>query len=445
MQMVTRVQVDGGRTWLRSCAAALLVAYLALSAYLLWRAAVLSPFSDEFNWATRWYRARADHDWLGYLLDPHNINRLVWTRLAMALDMGALGGTNAPLILSGAAAMSVMAWTLGVQAARAAPQPLKLTATALAVMLTLIAGNILDASIPINVTYTHGAVFSVLALVLSEGAPKNGLGWRRGAAMVCAVAAAFGSGVGLAVWPVMAWGALRRRNWSWLATVLICGAVFVGLYFSGQGHGADHASAAARHDPWNAIVLTLSFVTLPWTRVALQVAWVGGGLIFAGAGAIILIKGGPKATPVERVACGLILFTLGAAVMAGLGRTGLQDSHNVPLRYALLVAPMHVGLLMLAMPHVGDLWRRDRRLAEVLCLVVLLGVFAQNAAMAVKVVRASDVMRNAVADFHAGLRRPEMLTLVHPNLAYAEAVSDQLSRDDLFQHELHLKPRTPAR
>ena len=210
-------------------------------------------------------------------------------------------------------------------------------------------------------------------------------------------------------------------------------------------HGADHASAAARHDPWNAIVLTLSFVTLPWTRVALQIAWVGGGLIFAAASAIILIKGGPKATPVERVACGLILFTLGAAVMAGLGRTGLQDSHNVPLRYALLVAPMHVGLLMLAMPYVGDLWRRDRRLAEVLCLVMLLGVFAQNAAMAVKVVRASDVMRNAVADFHAGLRRPEMLTLVHPDLAYAEAISDQLSRDDLFQHELHLKPRTPAR
>ena len=443
--MVARVQVDGGRTWLRSCAAALLVAYLALSAYLLWRAAVLAPFSDEFDWAMRWYRARADHDWLGYLLDPHNINRLLWTRLAIALDMGALGGANAPLILSGAAAISVMAWTLALQAARAAPQPLKLTAAALAAMLTLMAGNILDASIPINVTYTHAAVFAVLAIVLSEGAPKTGFGGRRAAALACAVAAAFGSGVGLAVWPVMAWGALRRRDWSWLAVVLVCGAAFVGLYFSGQGHGAGNASAAARHDPWNAIVLTLSFVTLPWTRVALHVAWVGGGLIAMASAAIILIKGGPRATPVERVACGLMLFTLGAAVMAGLGRSGLEDAHNVPLRYGLLVSPLHAGLVMLAAPYVADLWRRNRDMAQVLCLSVLLGVFAQDVAMAVKVVRASDVIRYAVADFHAGLRRPEMLTLVHPDLAYAEAVSDQLSRDDLFQHELHLKPRTPAR
>jgi MFS family permease len=342
--------------------------------------------------------------------------------------------------------MGVMAWTLGAQAAHAAPQPLKTAAAALAVMLTLMAGNILDASIPINVTYTHAAVFSVLAIVLSEGAPKSAFRWRRGGALACAVAAAFGSGVGLALWPVMAWGALRRRDWSWLATVLVCGAVFVGLYLSGQGSGgAEHASVAARHEPWKAAVLALSFITLPWTRIALPVAWIGGALIVAASVAIILIKGGPRARPVERIACGLILFTLGAAAMAGLGRTGATDPYNVPLRYALLVTPLHVGLLMLAAPYLGALWRRNRRLAQALCLSVLLATFAQDVAMAAKVVRASDVIRNTVADFHAGLRTPPMLIFVHPDLAFAEAISDQLSRDDLFQHELHLKPRPPAR
>ena len=40
---------------------------------------------------------------------------------------------------------------------------------------------------------------------------------------------------------------------------------------------------------------------------------------------------------------------------------------------------------------------------------------------------------------------PLIRSLVYPDPAHAEAVSDRLARDDLFQHELHLKPRAPAR
>src|SRR5206468_9533152 len=118
----------------------------------------------------------------------------------------------------------------------------------------------------------------------------------------------------------------------------------------------------------------------------LHYAWIGGALLAAAAAGIILLKGGPKATPSERIACGLMLFTLGAAAMAGLGRSGYEDPYNVPLRYSLLVAPLHVGLAMLAAPYLGVFWRERRRLAQPLVLAVLVLVFAQNAVIAVKVV-----------------------------------------------------------
>lgn len=442
---MARGEVEEGPVWLWRSASAVLAASIALAFYLLWRTAVLAPFSDEFAWAARWYRLQADHRWVAYLLAPHNINRLAWTRLAVALDMGALGGTNIPLILSGAAALAVMAAVLGRQAVRAAPHPFKPVAGVLAVMLTLTAGNVLDAAVPIYVTYAHAAVFAVLAVVLAEGAPGLGFSGRKAAALACAVASAFGSGAGLALWPVMAWGALRRRDWSWLAAVLAFGAVFVGLYMRGQGHGPGTAASSAVHDPKSALILGFGFLTLPWTRIALQVAWLGGVVIALAAVALVLARSGPRAAPSERVACGLILFTLGAAAMAGLGRSGLEEPHNVPLRYGLLVAPMHVGFVMLAAPWLAGLWRSDRRAAHALSLLLLLGVFAQNAAIAGKVVAASDIIRTAIADFHAGRRDPLILTIVHPDPAYAEAISDRLARDDLFQRELHLKPQAPAR
>lgn len=420
-------------------------AYLLLTLYLLWRTAVLTPFSDEFDWVAHWYRLHADFGWTDYLLAPHNLNRLVWTRLAVALDMAAFGGANWPLIVSGAVALATTAGLLGAQAARAAPPALKLPSGVLAAMLTLSSANVLDVTLPINVTYAHAAVFAVAAIVLAEGAPGSAFGWRGLAALACAAASAFGSGAGLALWPVMAWGALRRGDWRWLAAVLAAGAAFVGLYLSGQGHGAASDAAPAFSDPKSALILAFSYLTLPWTRLALHLAWLGGIGLALGAVALVLAKGGPKAGPAERVACGLILFTLGTAAMVGLGRTGAQDPYNVPLRYTLLVTPLQVGLLMLAAGPAGRLWAERPRLLQALSLAALLGFFAQNAAMAVKIVEASDVIRYTLVDFQAGGRAPRMLTLVYPDLAYAEKMSARFRRDGVFQHELHLKPPTPAR
>ena len=441
MRSMARVENDGASAWSRAAVYGLLGGFLLLTVYVLWRSAVLAVFSDEFDWANSAYQLQTDHRWAAYLLAPHNLNRLVWTRLAVAFDMSVLGGTNAPLILSGIAGLAVTALVLSLQAARAAPSPLKPLVAALAAMFALMAGNVLDASTPIYVTYTHAAAFSVVALVLSEGAVGSPLGWRGLLALVCAMAAAFGSGAGLALWPVMAWGALRRRDWLWLATVLAAGAIFVGLYFSGQGHGAAGAALPALKAPVDAAILALSYLTLPWTRLVLHQAWMLGAVIGLVGLVAAVAEAGRKTSPAQRVACGFILFTLATAAMAGLGRSGAADPYNVPLRYSLLVAPLQVGLLMLAAPWLGRLWRGRRPAVEAAGVAALVGLLALDGVFSIKVIQANDQIRETVADFQAGERTPRMLPLIYPSLDYAATMNARLKHDGLFQRELHLKPR----
>jgi hypothetical protein len=431
--------------WLRRLSLVTLGLYLALSAYLLWRTAVLTPFSDEIDWIHRWRELQLQGDWARYLLTPVNLHRLPMMFGLIAFDIQAFGGTNVPLIISGALSLGVMAWLLGREAARAAPPPLGLPAAAFAVMLALMAGNILDAATPICVNYTHGAVFAVLAMVLADGGSGDGLTWRRAAALVVTMVAALGDAAALPVWPVLAIGALRRRDWRFLAVVLVAGGVFVGLYASGLGGQTRSSTQGALHDPLGALRLALNFLMLPWTRLSLGFAWIGG-LLIAGVGlSAVVVRGGRAASRAERIACSFILFSLGTAAMAGLGRSGLPDALNVPLRYSVHLAPLHIGLLMLALPYAGLLWRANRSLAQALIAAVLVLAAAQDAVMAMKVIRASDVVRNILADFRGGRRTPEMLTFVHPDLAHAEQVYADMRRDGLFQHELHLKPPTPTR
>lgn len=431
--------------WLRRLTLAVLALYLAASAYLLWRAAVLTPYADEIDWIERWRSLQAHGDWAVYLLAPVNLHRLPWLFGLIAFDIRALGGTNIPLIVSGALSIVAMGWLLAREAAKAAPAPLALPAATLAAMLTLMAATVLDAATPICVNYTHGAVFAVAAIVLADGGPRDGLSWRRAAALLVAMIAALGDAAALAVWPVLALGAVRRRDWAWLAAVLVTGGVFVGLYASGQGGDAQSSTQGALRDPLGALRLSLNYLTLPWTRLSLGLAW-AGGLILALIGlAGVALRGGPQASRAERVACSLILFSLGTAAMVGLGRSGQPDALNTPLRYAVFLAPLHVGLLMLALPYAGVVWRANRPLAQALCAAVLALAAAQNAILAVKVIHASDVVRNTLADFRHGRRTPEMLVFVHPDLARAERVFADLRRDNLFQHELHLKPQTPSR
>lgn len=423
----------------------LVVLQLLLAAYLVWRAAVLTPYSDELDWVVRWLDARAHGSLSTYLFAPHNLHRQPWTFGLIALDVEAFGGTNAPLILSATAAVAVMAWLLAREAAKAAPNGLGAPAAALALLLALMPGNLLDAATPICADYTHGAVFAVLAVVLAEGGERRGLSGRRLAALVAAVLGGLGDGSALAVWPVLAVGALRRRDWVWLTAVFAAGGAFVGLYASGQGATTRGDTATALHEPLRALRLALTVLALPWARLAIGWAWIGGVAVGAVGLAAVLIHGGRHADRSARVATGLILFSLGVAAMAGLGRAGAPDALDAPLRYAIMVTPLHVGVLVLLLPLASEVFRARRRTAQALAAAVLLLAAAQNAVMAVGVVRIGDAIRQTLVDFRAGRRDPQAAVFVHPDLAYADRVYAEFRRRDLFRRELHLKPPPPAR
>jgi hypothetical protein len=436
---------DGLSLGLRRAVLAGLALNLGVAAYVLWRTTVLAPFADELEWIDRWFRLQADGDVVGYLLAPYNFHRMVWTLGLVGLDLGVFRGNNLPLIVSGAVCVAGVAWLLARAAVGAAIAPLRLPAVALALLLAVTPATMMDASLPIHATYAHCAVFAVLSLVLAEGGRKSPLGWRGAGALAAAAASGLGSAAGLAVWPVLAWGALRRGDRRWLGLVLVAGALYVALYAWGQTGAGGATDFPALRDPAGAAKLALAYLTLPWTRLLAGFAWIAGLAVGAAAVAAVLLHGGRLAPPQERLACALILFALGTAAMAGLGRAGLEDPANVPLRYTLFVAPMQVGFVMLALPYAAEAWSANRAAAQALLAGVLLALLAQNLVMAAKTVSASDMLRQRVNDFENGGRTPEISAVVHPDLVRAEAITRRAEQAGLFRGELHLMPKPPPR
>ena len=127
----------------------------------------------------------------------------------------------------------------------------------------------------------------------------------------------------------------------------------------------------------------LTFMGLPWTRSA-ALATPGravGGLLLIVSLSIVLWRGLRRVDGrLERLAVGLILFSLASAVLAVLGRVTVDEQVKVPVRYAVFVAPMHVALLWLIVPWLARQWpmQTRRRLPNPGMLVCALTLLAQQ-------------------------------------------------------------------
>lgn len=421
---------------------ACLAAYLALSGFLLWRSAVLAPYSDMFEWVDAYYRFAERGDLIGYLLQPHLVHRLAWTRAVLALDIQSFGAGGYLFLAVGAFCLTALAALMTGEAARAAG-PLALPAAAFAAMLTLMAGNILDASIPINTLYAHGLVFVAAALALTEPEDPARPTWpRRICALACLALGALGNAAALAAWPVMLVGAARNRDWRWFGAVLAFGGALTALYVSGEQQTASTA-------PWTAerlhqsTLYALNFLGLPWTRAVPALGWVIGAGVAALGCAAVTLRGGPDASRGERLATQFVLYSLAASAMAGLGRAEGAGASDTPLRYALFLVPMHVGLLMLAMPMLAR-FRRPHVTsgAFAAAAIVLLG---HQAVMGLAAIRTTDVNRQLIADFRQGLRSPQMTPTIHTDLTRAAMLDDRMRRDGLYQALDAARPRANVR
>lgn len=427
---------------------AMLAAYLLLSAWIAWRTTVLQPYSDMYDWVFRYFNYRDGLPLGEYLLIPHNFHRLVTTFGLMDLDIRFFGASSLLIVAVTVLALAGAALVLGREAVRAAAPPIGLAAGALAAMFALLGAVIPDATIHINAQYVHTLFFVVVAIALAEPEQvKTGLKLRHLAALAFAAAAPFGNGVGLAVWPVLIYGALRSgQDRRWLAILVAAAVAYITLYVRGQsGTGAKSPLDWTPADFVSAVQLALSFLGLPWTRIAPAYGWVLGlGFALAGS-ALVLFRGGPNASRSERLASRLILYSLGAALMAALGRTGLDEPSNVSVRYQAQLVPMHAGFVIFAAPYAARLWAIRPRLVEAGAVAAVGLMLAQQAVMGANLIRISDAQRQIMADFKAGRESPEMLSRIHPNLPHARVMQTRIDEAGLYRRELPLNQVAPPR
>lgn len=420
---------------------AALAAYLLLTAYIAWRTTVLQPYSDMFDWMFRYFNYRDGLPIDQYLLIPHNFHRLVTTFSLMDLDIRVFGGAGLLIVAVTVLAMAGAAAILGREGARAAPPPIGLAAGVIAAMLAMLGAVVPDATIHINAQYVHTMFFVVAALSLSEPETVGGgVRPRQLLALAIAAAAPLGNGVGLAVWPVLIYGALRSgHDRRWLALCAAAAVIYISLYVRGQsGTGAKSPLEWTGADFVAAVQLALSFLALPWARVAPSLGWVLGLGIGLVAAAIVLFRGGRAASRSERLASRLILYSLGAALMAALGRTGLDDPSNVSVRYQAQLVPMHAGFVIFAAPYAARAWAARPKLVEAGALAAAVLMLAQQAVMGASLVRISDAQRQVIADFKAGRETPEMLVRIHPNLEHARVMQARIDAAGLYAGELPL-------
>jgi len=314
---------------------------------------------------------------------------------------------------------------------------LRLPGTILVLMLVLSTSNAVDLSVPANTPYVHTLLFAVLTILLAER-PGEGLrtvDGRRIAALACACGAAFSNAVGFVLWPALAFLAWRggKPERSWLVTILATGGAFATLYVWGQvSNGGERALSIA--SLVKSADYFLAYLGLPWSRAYGLGGRMVGATLFGLALIALLRKGGAGSTRAERVALGLILFSLGTAVLAALGRRDIAEAVVVPGRYNLLVAPLKIGLVMLALPSLERMWTVRPRVVEALLLAFFAFYLFKQVAIGEVIAERQRAVREAITQFRAGVRTEQMTLIIHPDLDRAEALSSEMKSRGLYHH-----------
>ena len=334
------------------------VANFVLFAVFLDRTMILRPFTDMIDWIDRYLQTRQHGDVLGYLWAPHNEHHLVFIRALTALDVAAFKASGVPFVVSATLATIVTAFIIYVEFRRTLTGPLRVLAW-LSPMLLLNTAVAVDCSAPTNSVYPISVVFLVGTLVLfssaAEFAPHTGA--KRTVALVTGLLASLSNALGLLIWPAMLWLAWRGgASKRWLIGVGAIGIGY-GLFYVWTLHGQT-STIDLGHLPKMADYL-LAYLGLPFSRVpefGLAARALGAALLAVAAIAILCdaILRGP-ATRLHLIGIGLIIVALGAALLTAIGRVDQEQEVQVPFRYGIFVALLHIGLLALVLPFFARL------------------------------------------------------------------------------------------
>ena len=396
------------------------VVYLFLFGYYLGATGLRVPVFDVIYWVTHYIDHWLTGDWWAYLWAPHNTHPLVWSRLLMIADLEWSGGNALPFLLFGIACMIVLIGAVlqEVMAGDLARGP-RATICLLVVLLLATSYNAIDCAAPQLGVYLHTCTFVVLALVLWDGAGEHA-GWatvRRSGAIAAAICAAFGVSGGILIWPVLHWAAwCGRLGLRWMVLLWLVGAPFIAVYVYGMG--GDHI--VSTFDAPTLLRLAdyvIRFLGLPWSH-APQLVNAGrvAGLITLAFGIYAVLRFGilhPPRSRLDRIAVGLILFSLMTAAVIAAGRLNTAPDREMPIRYTLFTSLAQTGLLLVAAPWITRLWEgQRRRLAQGVILaggVIFLGqqVLAGQAGA-----EGVAMYTMAYRDFEAGRSSPGQEELV---------------------------------
>lgn len=397
---------------------------------------VLLPHSDLFDLLDNYFQVEASGDWFGYLFQPHSYHRIPVFRSLLALDVGVFKGTGVPFLISAFACLGVTAFLLAREALATPVRALQIPAAALTLVILLSTSNVVHVGVPANTPYSQALMFVVLAIVLAEpadGATQRALTWQRVGALVAAGAAVMSLAVGAVVWGVLAFMAWRKgaSDRPWLLLVLATGVIFFAGYVQGLTL-EDSAGSLTGASLIKAADYFFNFLGLPWSRATQVGGKLAGVVMFAFCLLAIFRTGGPNALRHERIALAFVLFSLGTAFLAALGRQDIADTVLVPGRYYLLLTPMHVGLALLALPWLNRRMTTHRRLIEAGVVAVFVLCFAQQILIGRIVAASAQHLRDTIAAFQSGVRTEEMRTLIHPDLERAKALQARIHERGLY-------------
>jgi hypothetical protein len=418
------------------------ITQFVLFAVFLDRTMILRPFSDMITYIDDYLHFRQHDDVLGYLWAPHTQHHQPIIRVLTALDVNAFRASGVPFVVAATIATIVAALLIYVEFRRdqQLTGPMR-TLDWLGPMLLLTTTTAVDCSIPINSIYPLSLVFLVATLVLfesgAEGARYTGV--KRTAALVTAVLASFSNAGGLVIWPAILWLAWRGgASKRWLIGIGALGfgyGLFYVLTLSSTDIGGPSRVFNFEHLLKMADYL-LAYLGLPLSRapgLGFMARALGAVLLAAAIIAIlcdaILLR---LATRLHRVGVGLIIVALGTAFLVTLGRVDIEQEVKLPVRYAIFVAPLHIGLLALVLPFLARLATTPRRQIILLGagtalagILLLLQIFSGRSAMIV-----SSSIANTIARFEeTGVVDPGWERLF-PNVGQADRVLMELRNLD---------------
>jgi len=216
------------------------------------------------------------------------------------------------------------------------------------------------------------------------------------------------------------------------------GAAFTAFYVSDLAlHVAQGAETAAVVRIGANLSYFLTYLGLPLSRSIGAAAGQAAGLAVLGVciWCIFAVTRRGEAPRAERMAVAFILFSLGTAAMAAAGRVEVAEVRGVvvPVRYAVLLLPMHVGIVTLLSRavRVADVSRL--RLVEGTVLSIAVVLLLQQVVAGEAAARTVRAMRLKIDLFMQGERRPDMTDTIFSDLDQADALLQAIRRAGLYQ------------